>query len=165
MNGLHSARLKPNPAGKDRSRHAVDPWQLAGEWVDIKNGGDWVLPLEGLELYHLAYPRGGGEPGWEKVCGLTGSLAPGRVLRLHSGRSIPVSSLATQDQLGADFHAFTGRDAYIWNNAEGDRSGLWRPSAESWVDRASYDPDPPEGVVLERVGDKLLPMAARARGY
>jgi hypothetical protein len=59
----------------------------------------------------------------------------------------------------------TGRDAYVWNNAEGDGPGLWRPSMKSWVDRTSYDPNPPEGAVLVRTGEKLSPAVRAASGW
>lgn len=165
MNGLHTARLKPNPAGKDRSLYHVDNTQLVAEWVDIKNATAGTVSIGGLELYHLAYPRDGGRPTWEKVCVLSGNLGSGQVLRIHSGREVPVASMRLEDRTGADFHTFSNREAYVWNNAESDTSGIWKPAAESWVDRATYDANPPEGVVLVRVGEKLVAEVARTRGY
>ena len=88
MVGLHTSRLKPNPAGKDRSRYSIDSRQLAAEWVDITNSGGRTLSVGRVVLYHLAYPRAGGKPEWAKVCGLSGNLGPGKVLRIHSGRPI-----------------------------------------------------------------------------
>jgi hypothetical protein len=33
------------------------------------------------------------------------------------------------------------------------------------IDKASYDPNPPEGVVLVRVGDKLVAPVSRAANW
>ena len=62
--------------------------------------------------------------------------------------------------VGATYHLFTGRDEYVWNNREGDAPLLNFEPRNETIDTASYDPNPPEGVVLVRQGDKL---AARAR--
>lgn len=70
--------------------------------------------------------------------------------------------LHDEDRQGADFHAFVGRDLYVWNNAEGDCSGLWSPAAQRFIDKACYDPHPPEGAILVRVGDKLVPSRSHA---
>ena len=159
MSELQTFRLKPNPPGKDRSRYGAEARQLSAEWVDLKSVGSLSAALTTLELYHLAYPGGGGQPTWEKVTGLQGSLRAGEVVRIHSGREIPLAVLDAEDAHGADFHIFVGRDLYVWNNAQGDCSGLWNASSKAWVDKTSYDPYPPEGVVLMRAGEKLVPAA------
>lgn len=162
MSELQTFRLKPNPAGKDRSPYGAQTAQLAAEWVDIKNVGRFPATLTGLELYHLAYPGSGGQPTWERVTGLQGSLGAGQVLRIHSGRQIPLSMLQAQDIQAADYHAFVGRDLYVWNNAQGDSSGIWNATSKSWVDKASYDPKPPEGAILVRMVEKLVPSGTAA---
>jgi hypothetical protein len=97
---------------------------------------------------------------------LKGALGAGKVLRIHSG-SGPVNALRAEDLSGADFHLFRGADVYIWNNAEGDTSRITVDSngSEQDVDKAGYDPHPPEGVVLVRSGDKLVPSGASAYAY
>jgi hypothetical protein len=59
-----------------------------------------------------------------------------------------------EDVAGVDYHCFTGRRNYIWNNACGDVAGLY--DGRVFEDKAGYDPQPPEGAVLFRVGDKLV---------
>lgn len=86
--------------------------------------------------------------------GFQGNLGVGRTVRVHSGGNIPLYDMNAEDAQGADFHLFTGKN-YIWNNDCGDTAGLWDGSA--WTDKAAYDPNPPEGVILRRVGDKLIP--------
>ena len=157
MNVLQIARIKPNPAGKDRSRSGASPAQLGGEWVDIKNVGRLAVDLAGLDLYHLAYGPGHPQGRWEKVASLTGGLTPGWTIRLHAGRHRDLSVLHPSDIAGAELHAFTGADDYVWNNLEGDTPLLWLPATSAEVDKASYDPSPPEGAVLVRFGAKLLP--------
>jgi hypothetical protein len=158
MQNLLVTMLKPNPAGKDRTRHGgATPAQLGAEWVQFKNQGDTPMSLEDIELYHVAYPVKGGAPKWAKIVGLAGKLEKNQSQRVHSGQRRDLSVLRPEDLQGADLHSFTGKDVYVWNNEEGDTAGLWRPSQEVWVDQASYDPNPPEGVVLVRSGDKLIP--------
>lgn len=159
MTDLLIARIKPNPVGKDRTRHGgATAAQLGAEWIDIKNRSAGRVGLAGIELYHLVF-RPGQKPEFEKVVDLTGDLDRGQTLRIHSGQVRPLHVLHQEDLAGAELHGFTGRDAYVWNNAEGDGPGLWRPSTKGWVDRTSYDPNPPEGMVLVRTGDKLLVAA------
>ena len=162
MRNLRVVRIKPNPAGKDRSRHGVEAAQVAAEWVDLENLGPAPASLEGVEVHHLAYPAGG-QARWEKVVGLRGELASGKAVRVHSGREIPLAELRPEDVQGADFHVFAGRDLYVWNNAEGDCGGLWQRTTRAWLDKACYDPYPPEGLVLVRQGDSLVPSPSRSR--
>lgn len=158
-------RLKPNPRGKDRTWGATTPAQLGAEWVDIKNNGTGSVDLSGVELNHIAYPAGGGEGKWASVCILKCVLGPGQVLRVHSGEHRPVSVLHAEDQAGAHWHQFTGKDQYVWNNSQGDTAGLWLLNPGKWIDSASYDPHPPEGMVLVRSGQKLIPAVATASGW
>lgn len=164
MGSLLITRIKPNPAGKDRSRHgSLTVSQLGAEWVDFKNVGSAAFRLDGLELYHLAYVHAGAKPEWQKVMGFTGTLGVGATVRVHSGQVRDPSVLNAEDLRDADFHLFTGRDAFVWNNREGDSPGLWWNQQKSWEDKADYDPWPPEGAILVRSGTKLVP--SQASGY
>jgi hypothetical protein len=153
------ARIKPNPTGKDRNRHSgASAAQLGAEWVDIQNTTRSSVSLDNIELYHLAYSGRDSKPA--KVMGFSGALGAGQVVRVHSGQVRPISVLRPEDLNGADHHLFTGRDSYVWNNAEGDSPGLWNTTTRQWVDSASYEPHPPEGVVLVRSGNRLVPQRA-----
>lgn len=166
MKSLEVVRLKPNPRGKDRSHGHATPAQLGAEWVDIKNIGASTINLSAVNLFHLAYPVGGGEPKWELVCKLPETLAPGKVLRVHSGEHRSLDVLHPEDRQGADYATFTGRDAYVWNNSKADTALLWNTTGQgSEIDQASYDALPPEGVVLVRSGQKLVPAVATASGW
>lgn len=158
---LHINRIKPNPTGKDRNPSGqASAAQLAAEWVDFQNTGKTPVNLTTVELRHVAY-RAGQSPAWEKVMSFSGSLQPGKTVRVHSG-SGPESILREEDRYGADHHLFTGKN-YVWNNREGDRPTLHNKVTQVTVDTASYDPNPPEGEVLIRVGNKLVP--ARVPSY
>jgi hypothetical protein len=158
---LQVVSLKPNPIGKDRNRSGATAAQLGGEWVDVKNTGYAALELAGVDIYHLAFGPGSPQGRWEKIMSLVGRLESGRVLRVHAGQFRDLSVLRAEDRAGADLHTFTGDDAYVWNNREGDTALLWLPDSKSEIDKASYDPNPPEGVALIRVGNKLVPASAR----
>jgi len=164
MKTLKTVRLKPNPVGKDRSRHGASATQLGAEWVDIQNVGQYSVDMSDVTLYHIAYSRGDRNGRWEKVISFTGHLPAGATVRVHSG-SGPVSVLRPEDLQGAEYHVFTGRNNYIWNNAEGDCSALWQSGESAPFDKACYAPNPPDGVVLHRVGDRLVVPAAAAVGY
>lgn len=166
MATLKTSQLKPNPTGKDKDRSGrAGASQLAAEWVDIKNPGDGPVSLTNVKVYHLAFVNGKAS-NWDLVMSLQGQLGAGKVLRIHSG-SGPESVLRPEDRAGADHHLFRNADVYIWNNAEGDMSRITVTSngSEQDVDKASYDPRPPEGVVLVRSGDKLVPSGVGAYAY
>ena len=110
--------------------------------------------LEAIKLHHIAYQPICRDGKWDQVMSFTGILAAGKVVRVHSGEPISLADMHPEDAQGADFHLFTGRN-YIWNNDCGDSAELWNGGA--WVDKGSYDPYPPEGRILRRVGDKLIP--------
>jgi len=164
MKTLQTSRLKPNPAGKDKSRsgHASIA-QLGAEWVDIRNTGSSPVNLDGVKLYHIAFANG--QPShWEAIMSFTGTLGASEVVRIHGGHG-PESALNSEDRSAATYHLFTKRDQYVWNNAEGDTSRITEPASNSGeidTDKASYDPHPPEGVVLMRSGAKLVPSSASA---
>ena len=163
---LTVSQLKPNPAGRDRGAFGASPAQLAAEWVDVHNSGATTCDLAGVALHHRAYVGSSSEWKWAPVIdsssALTGVLRPGQTLRVHSGRVRPLSVVRAEDISGAELHAFTGRDAYIWNNANGDTAGIWHATREVWIDRAEYVPYPPEGVILVRSGALLVPGASLA---
>jgi hypothetical protein len=157
MKTLQTTRLKPNPAGKDRTRTSISETQLAAEWVDIKNVGGQNVDLSGVSVYHKAFKRDGTYE-WELVVSLSGVLEPAKVLRIHSGKG-PYSVVREEDKVGSDYYLFTGVSRYIWNNDFGDTSALWEPATKTFIDQAYYDPYPPEGVILQRVGDMLVAPA------
>lgn len=158
MKKLRTFRLKPNPAGKDKNKYGgATPAQLGGEWVDIKNTDSSPVNLEGVTLYHVAFVNGRASH-WERIIAFTGVLQSGAVARVHAG-SGPMSALNPEDLRGADNHIFTQRDSYVWNNVEGDTSRLTEPASGSEIDieKVGYAPNPPEGVVLVRAGEALVP--------
>lgn len=155
MKSLRIVRAKPNPAGKDRSRHSIPAAQLAAEWVDFTNDGTEPFPLDAISLWHSAYQAGCRDPKWDRVTTFRGTLEVGKVVRVHSGDPIQLSEMYPEDVRGADYHWFTGTRNYIWNNACGDTPLLF--DGRTTEDSATYDPYPPEGAILRRVGDKLIP--------
>jgi hypothetical protein len=74
-------------------------------------------------------------------------------------------SPALEDLAGADYHLFTGEDEYVWNNRQGDSPLLFVEATKTTIDKASYDSNPPEGVVLVRAGDKLVAPVSRAANW
>ena len=158
MKSLQPFRLKPNPVGKDKNKNGTATQaQLGAEWVDIKNTGYATVSMDGVKIHHVAFANG--KPShWELITSFTGTLAPGKVIRLHSG-SGPVNLLHQDDLVGADIHLFTSRNSYVWNNAEGDTSRLTENEngREVETDQAGYAPNPPEGIVLVRSGNRLIP--------
>jgi hypothetical protein len=158
-------RIKPNPAGKDRPGHgAPTPAQLAGEWVDFRNDTGRDVMLDGVSLWHLAY-KAGGQTEWQKVQSFSGNLPAGKIVRVHSGQKRDLSVIRQEDMAGADYHVFTGEDAYVWNNRQGDSPLLWKEATKETIDKASYAPNPSEGAVLVRQGDQLVPSLSRAAGW
>lgn len=162
MKTMKSVRVKPNPTGKDRTRHGASPAQLGAEWVDLMNEGPAPVRLDGLSLYHVGYQGATDRGTWEKVVGFTGILGARQVMRVHSGNG-PVSSLHPADLLGADVHIFTGRNNYVWNNDRGDCAALGKDGEAKNFDQAWYDERPPEGFVLVRSGQKfVVPATSQA---
>ena len=143
-------RIKPNPAGKDRPGHgAPSPSQLAAEWADFRNDDTRDASLADVSMWHRSFAPGR-EPEW---------------VRVHSGENRDLSILRPEDYSGAEYHVFTGRDAYVWNNREGDTALLFHETTRETIDKASYAPNPPEGAVLVRSRDQLVPGLARAAGW
>jgi hypothetical protein len=153
MKLLRIIKAKRNPRGKDRYGSYTPPAQLAAEWVDFENNGNEKYMLTDIALHHIAYQLFCRNGKWDQVMSFTGLLDPTKIVRVHSGTKISLTDMQLEDITGADFHLFTGKN-YIWNNDCGDSAGLWNGVA--WIDKASYDPNPPEGRILRRVGDKLV---------
>lgn len=158
-------RIKPNPAGKDRPPHgSPSAAQLAAEWVDFRNDAGVSVGLDEVGLWHLAYSPNH-NPEWRRVMGFTGTLTAGQVVRVHSGLKRDVSVIRHEDLVGADHHVFSGEDAYVWNNKQGDSPLLFDEKARQTIDKASYAPNPPEGMVLVRQGEQLVPAFSRAASW
>ncbi|MDM4018232.1 hypothetical protein [Roseiconus lacunae] len=156
MKNLQTVRLKPNPTGKDLTRRGVaTAAQLGAEWVDIKNVGRTPVDLTGVTLYHIAYAGATDSGKWEKIMTFTGALGLGKIIRVHAGNG-PLNVLRPIDHQGADFHLFTKRNSYVWNNVRSDCAALWQAGKTQPFDKACYSPNPPEGVILIRSGDRLV---------
>jgi hypothetical protein len=155
MSSLLISQAKPNPVGKDRLGSLAPPLQLAGEWVDIQNNTTTGIDLSNIELYHVAYTASHPEGEWEKVFNMSWVLPGGDNLRIHSGGRIPVNSMRYEDQSGADWHAFTGKN-YVWNNSRSDTPLLFNTVTRTTIDKATYSANPLEGRVLQRIGDSLI---------
>jgi hypothetical protein len=158
-------RIKPNPAGKDRPPHGgPSPAQLAAEWVDFRNDQDQGVSLNGVSTWHLTYAPGR-DSQWAKITTFSGTLPSGKIVRLHSGQKRDISVIRPEDLARADYHVFTGEDEYVWNNKQGDLPLLYVESTKTTIDKASYDANPPEGVVLVRAGNKLVAPVSRAANW
>lgn len=155
-------RMKLGPTGTGRSQDG-SPNGKPKEWFDVRNDGSASVRTSGLCLYHLEYPSSEGDPEYRFVATLPEcSLKPGEILRVHSGPRRDVSALDLEDRTGADRHAFTGGEARVWNRREGDTALLYAQATNETTDSVSYDPNPPEGVVLWRQGPKLVPTPVGA---
>lgn len=157
---IHSA--KPNPLGKDAVRHTARPEQLLGEWVVLRNNGNSTLSLANYHLANLEFDsRCVAKPKpviywWGDA---TKSLAPGETIRIHTGRAADWRFANPEDRQGVHYHSFAERDWFVLNNRCGDAISVWtkdRNGEYQRVDGAAYDPNPPEGAALERVGEKLV---------
>ena len=148
-------RAKPNPIGKDRFGVLSPAVQLAGEWIDVANTGITSVSLNDLVLYHKSYNDFCVELGTAIVTGFQGVLNSGEAVRIHSGWPLPLEQMYREDALGADYHIFTNKN-YVWNNNCGDSPRLYNSLTRSWIDIAYYDPNPVEGSILKRIGNKLM---------
>ncbi|MCX6717215.1 MAG: hypothetical protein NTU76_00880 [Candidatus Taylorbacteria bacterium] len=150
---LQIIKAKPNPSGKDRIKNFAPQYQLAGEWVDIKNFSNQPMNLTHVKLYHWAYKLP--KPDWEIVTGFQGTLPAGKVVRVHTGQKTSLSEIRPEDLLGADFHIFSGK-GYLWNNDKEDKPMLWDTNIKEYIDKTSYDAYPLEGKILNRISNKLI---------
>ena len=160
-------QVKPNPAGKDKAGQSPKAEQLLGEWVDLKNVGDGAVTLATLNLSHTVFgpgctPRTDVHRYWRGPSDV--SLQPGQIVRVHTGRSLDASLMKAEDRNGVHQHAYAESGTFVLNNVCGDSlyvhwlyEGKWQQE-----DRASYGPNPPEGAVLVRVGDRLVASVVSA---
>lgn len=164
---LQIFRAKPNPAGKDKAGSYPKPEQLLGEWVDIKNVGTESAPFSTMKLTHTLF---------NDYCQLTGrtetyftgsstdtqALAPGQVLRIHTGRKSDEGRTKDEDKVSRDWFNFANSDQFKLNNKCGDTIVVtWKDSyGRDLQDAAEYDRDQAEGAVLVRSGSKLVRAAA-----
>lgn len=160
-------RCKPNPAGKDRNYYGPHPSQLVGEWVDLKNIGDTSVNLSIINLFHREFNSNCTSTGWGHYWGGNkfGELKPGQSLRIHTGKQSDFFHATAIDRTGVDMHQFAERSQFALNNRCGDTISVdWRNSEGKMVpeDSATYHPNPPEGAVLIRSGELLIPEYSSA---
>jgi hypothetical protein len=167
---LQVYRAKPNPAGKDRTRSGPIPQQLVAEWADIKNVGTENVSFAQMELHDTTFGphcRVDGTECYWSGASSQGSLAPGQVLRVHTGSKQYEATLSAEDR-GSDVNwsAYAERGNFVLNNDCGDViTVIWADgTGKRWKDSAAYDPQPPEGAVLYRWPDSKL-RAAPAGAY
>jgi hypothetical protein len=161
---IQICRAKPNPAGKDRAGNNPLQEQLLGEWVDLQNVGNTSVNLSVITLFHLQYSQTGiaenhFTPYWRGNPGEV--LNPGEILRVHTGKSAYATYMRDVDKQGVHRHSFAESGNFVLNNRFGDTISIWwRNSQNEWVkeDQVSYDPNPPDGAILRRSGDKLVPI-------
>ncbi len=156
-------RAKPNPIGKDRVSGYPQQQQLLGEWVDLQNTGDASVNLSILNLCHIQFSNQGIPEDKPSIywTGKSGEvLKAGQIVRVHTGKSEYIGSMAYNDAQGVHLHSFAGKGNFVLNNNYGDVISVWwKGNDGTWYkeDAAGYDPYPPEGTVLKRDGDKLIP--------
>lgn len=158
---LQIVKAKPNPAGKDKVFGTPKAEQLLSEWVDVKNVGTESIQFSSMSLTHTEF---------NNLCRATGNvdtywkssgdkfLQPGQVIRIHTGRLSDEHLMNPNDKKGCDWHGYANRGNFVLNNACGDiLTVAWRDSyGVMQKDTVSYDPNPPEGAILERKGNKLV---------
>jgi len=156
-------KAKPNPTGKDRVSGYPREEQLLGEWVDLENTGDAPVSLSTLNLCHIEFSSQGIPDNEPKIywTGKYGKvLNPGQLVRIHTGKSAYASYMAYTDKQGVHLHSFAEKGNFVLNNDYGDTISVWwKDNDGKWYkdDLADYDPNPPEGAVLKRYDDKLIP--------
>lgn len=161
---LRVIRCKPNPSGKDTAHPGrATAAQLGAEWCDIQNQGLTRVDFTRFRLYHVAHTSAG--PKWEQVveesARITSILEACSILRVHSGAVRDLSALRAEDMVGANLHAFTGRDWYRWNNVRDDRPAIFEVAHQQFVDESFYRAPVGEGVILVRQGNELVPGIMR----
>jgi hypothetical protein len=156
MADLMIYQAKPNPSGKDSYKTYIPPEVIAGEWIDIYNHSLFSVSIENYSICHKAY-KDDGSYEYELAGTLSGILPAKNVLRLHSGGFLKTYQMYPIDREGADIHVFTGK-GYIWNNDKSDTPLIYDYGQKKIIDSATYNAYPPEGIILRRSGDKLLPV-------
>lgn len=166
---LRITQAKPNPLGKDKTPSgSARPEQLLGEWVDIENVGNEAVTFSKIQLSHTLFDNrcnstGRTETYWTGSG--TDALRPGQVIRIHTGRSADSSLMLPADRGSVAWHGYANRSNFVLNNRCGDTIAVtWRDAyGGSSQDQVSYDPNPPEGAVLTRVGNRLVSLAVSGR--
>lgn len=167
---LQIYQSKPNPTGKDKTSSGVPkPEQLLGEWVDIRNTGTEPVKFSTMQLHHTLFgdrceTAGRTELYWS--CGGTDELKPSQVLRVYTGRKRDEQLMNPADRVGSNWTAFADRDNFVLNNKCGDAIIVtWQDSrGNRYSDKAAYRPNPPEGAILRRSGDYLVPSTGYSYG-
>lgn len=155
-------RSKPNPIGKEGAGSGIPGSELLlGEWVDLKNIGEYPIRISTIRLFHMIFDHycqttGRTESLWEGSG--KGILGPQQVIRIFTGSRSDEQSMSQDDMADCDWCGFAERDRFVLNNRCGDRIIVaWQDAMDiHYKDAASYTPNPPEGVVLYRVEDSLI---------
>lgn len=126
--GIEMVRIAFDPSGKDTgtNRH------LNREVVVIKNTGGKKRNLDGWYLHDRGRDH-------TIIVGEGAVLAPGDVLRIHSGRgkdTVATGCPADGDDCRTFYDLYWDLEEYVWDNS-GDRAVLHRPS-DRVVDRCRY---------------------------
>lgn len=159
MPDLLITRTLPNPAGKDRTPgHLVNNDQLNGEWIEFRNSTQKTLTIDGVSIAHHTFNSYCRQTDEDVLTSFTGPMPAGSSIRLHTGAGQPWDE-------GTIRHLYLGRGNYVWNNRCGD-TALLRVADGGLIDQASYDPNPPEGTILNRVlgTDRLAAGSVGATG-
>lgn len=156
MPDLLITRALPNPEGKDRTpANQVTNDQLNAEWVEFRNDSGRDLRVEGVTLHHYTFNDRCAKTGEGRLYGFGNGLAANHAIRVHSGAGITWLEVLT-------WHVYLDHGNYVWNNRCGDTCVL-RGADGTLIDWASYEPNPPEGVELERTrGTNRLAAAVYA---
>lgn len=158
MPDLLITRALPNPIGKDRTpANQVTNDQLNSEWIEFRNETGGRLTIDGVRLNHTTFTDRCIPIQEALVTSFNGQMPAGSSIRVHTGSGTPWDD-------GDVRHLYAGLRNYVWNNRCGDTAVL-RVADGGLIDRASYERNPPEGVVLERVPntDRLAVFAYAGR--
>jgi len=111
-------RIRPCPPGKRTLRQGIAPAGAgAGEWIDLRNHGSRAMSTSGISLYRVVEDSREGAPEYRFVVKLPDcTLKPGEILRVHSGRRRDLSTLPSEERIGADWHTFTNEGGYVWGD-------------------------------------------------
>ena len=140
---LYVLKAHPNPAGKDRSRYQPPTNdKLNEEWVEFINNGYQSIDLAAFTLHDYTYHANCVKSEERQLQSYTGTLQAGHSVRVHTGAGQTYNT-------GSTWHVFLNRENFVWNNECGDYVILRENT--SLHDWASYDPNPPDDVILQRV--------------
>jgi Lamin Tail Domain len=137
-------RALSNPMGKDRQPPfgpAND--QLKNEFVQFRNVANSAVSLQDVALFHYTFTAGCQNTGEDRLMTFQNALLAGHSVRVHTGTGVEWLE-------GTIHHIYAGRSNFVWNNSCSDTAVL-RNAQGSLLDWATYDRNPPEGVILDRV--------------